>query len=43
MTVTDVLALVTGIALATENAPDPAAEANRLLGLTITGISPLRG
>ncbi|MEU8379236.1 TetR/AcrR family transcriptional regulator [Streptosporangium sp. NPDC048865] len=42
VTVTDVLALVTGIALATENEPDPAAEANRLLGLTIAGISPLR-
>ncbi|MEO3859623.1 TetR/AcrR family transcriptional regulator [Acrocarpospora sp. B8E8] len=40
VTIADLLALITGIALATENHPDPAAEANRLLGLTIAGISP---
>ncbi|WP_459800680.1 TetR/AcrR family transcriptional regulator [Herbidospora sp. RD11066] len=42
ITITDLLALITGIALATEHHPDPAAEATRLLGLTLTGISPLR-
>lgn len=40
VTVADLLALVTGIALATENHPDPAAEAGRLLGLAFSGISP---
>ncbi|MGW0594101.1 hypothetical protein [Streptosporangium sp. NPDC002607] len=29
-----------GIALATEHHPDPAAEAGRLLGLTVAGVSP---
>ncbi|MFF3438395.1 TetR/AcrR family transcriptional regulator [Streptosporangium sp. NPDC002721] len=43
VTVADLLALVTGIALATEHHPDPAAEAGRLLGLTVAGISPHQG
>ncbi|MEV4352310.1 TetR/AcrR family transcriptional regulator [Actinoplanes sp. NPDC049596] len=40
VTITDLLNLVTGIALATEHHPTPAPEATRLLHLTITGISP---
>jgi len=40
VTITDLLTLVTGIALATENHPDPAVEAKRLLGLVIAGVSP---
>ncbi|MEU8821258.1 helix-turn-helix domain-containing protein [Actinoplanes sp. NPDC048796] len=40
VTITDLLNLVTGIALATEHHPDPAAEATRLLHLTVTGVSP---
>jgi len=43
VTISDLLTLVTGIALATENHPDPAAEADRLLGLTVTGVSPPQG
>ncbi|WP_062347428.1 TetR/AcrR family transcriptional regulator [Herbidospora yilanensis] len=43
VTITDLIALITGIALATEDHPDPAAEANRLLGLAVTGLSPLDG
>jgi AcrR family transcriptional regulator len=39
-TITDLLALCTGIALATEGHANPAAEAERLLALTIAGISP---
>ncbi|GAA2575520.1 TetR/AcrR family transcriptional regulator [Dactylosporangium fulvum] len=42
VTVTDLLTLITGIALATENHPDPAGEADRLLGLTVAGVSPGR-
>ncbi|SNY46820.1 TetR/AcrR family transcriptional regulator [Paractinoplanes atraurantiacus] len=42
VTITDLLALVTGIALATEHHTDPAAEATRLLSLTIAGVSPAR-
>ncbi len=42
VTVTDVLTLITGIALATEHHPDPATEAHRLLTLTLTGVSPQR-
>jgi AcrR family transcriptional regulator len=42
VTITDLLALATGIALATEGHPDPAAEAQRLFALTVTGISPVR-
>ena len=33
-------ALITGIVLATEHHPDPAAEAHRLLVLTMEGVSP---
>jgi AcrR family transcriptional regulator len=40
VTIADLLTLVTGIALATEHHPDPAAEADRLLALTVAGISP---
>ncbi|ATE58168.1 TetR/AcrR family transcriptional regulator [Actinosynnema pretiosum] len=36
----DLLDLVTGIALATEHHPDPAASAARLLDLAVAGISP---
>ncbi|MFF2644626.1 TetR/AcrR family transcriptional regulator [Streptomyces niveus] len=40
VTVTDLVTLVTGIALATEHHADPNAEAHRLLGLTVVGLSP---
>ncbi|MEV0166230.1 TetR/AcrR family transcriptional regulator [Nonomuraea fuscirosea] len=40
VTVADLVALVTGIALATERHPDPVAEAHRLLALAVQGISP---
>ncbi|GAA2716783.1 TetR/AcrR family transcriptional regulator [Actinoplanes palleronii] len=40
VTITDLLNLITGIALATEHHPDGAAEASRLLGLTVAGVSP---
>ncbi|MFC8824130.1 TetR/AcrR family transcriptional regulator [Streptomyces sp. NPDC057137] len=40
VTVTDLVTLVTGIALATEHHPDPTAEAHRLLRLTVAGVSP---
>ncbi|GID31619.1 TetR/AcrR family transcriptional regulator [Paractinoplanes brasiliensis] len=40
VTITDLLNLVTGIALATEHHPDAAAEAERLLHLTVEGVSP---
>ncbi|MEU0135835.1 helix-turn-helix domain-containing protein [Streptomyces sp. NPDC006296] len=40
VTVTDLITLVTGIALATEHHRDPTAEAHRLLALTVAGISP---
>ncbi|MFC8075093.1 TetR/AcrR family transcriptional regulator [Streptomyces sp. NPDC057307] len=40
VTVSDLVTLVTGIALATEHHPDPTAEAHRLLGLTVAGVSP---
>ncbi|APU15715.1 MULTISPECIES: TetR/AcrR family transcriptional regulator [Actinoalloteichus] len=36
----DLIALITGIALTTEHHSDPAAEADRLLRLTVAGISP---
>ena len=39
VTIEDLLTLITGIALATETRPDPAAEAKRLLGLAIEGFS----
>ncbi|MFJ8792994.1 TetR/AcrR family transcriptional regulator [Streptomyces sp. NPDC102462] len=42
VTVADLVTLVTGIALATEHHPDPAGEADRLLALTVAGISPQR-
>lgn len=42
VTVADLLTLIAGIALATEHHTDPAAEADRLLGLTMTGVSPQR-
>ncbi|WP_371483453.1 TetR/AcrR family transcriptional regulator [Kitasatospora sp. NBC_00315] len=42
VTVADLVALVTGIVLATEHHPDPAAEAHRLLDLTVAGVSPRR-
>ncbi|WP_182262849.1 TetR/AcrR family transcriptional regulator [Rhodococcus sp. UFZ-B548] len=38
VTAADLVTLVTGIALATEHLPNPAAEAHRLLGLTVSGI-----
>ncbi|MBT2227797.1 TetR/AcrR family transcriptional regulator [Nonomuraea sp. NEAU-A123] len=43
VTITDLLTLITGIALATEHHPDPAAEAGRLLGLATAGVSPHQG
>ncbi|BCB89773.1 TetR/AcrR family transcriptional regulator [Phytohabitans suffuscus] len=43
LTITDLLTLVTGIALATEHHPDPAAEAKRLLGVVVAGVSPRAG
>ncbi|MFD6274910.1 TetR/AcrR family transcriptional regulator [Streptomyces sp. NPDC060209] len=42
VTTADLISLVTGVALATEHHPEPAAEANRLLALTVRGISPQR-
>ncbi|WP_329139742.1 TetR/AcrR family transcriptional regulator [Streptomyces sp. NBC_01476] len=42
VTSADLLALVTGIVLATEHHPDPNAEAHRLLGLAVEGVSPPR-
>ena len=38
VTAANLVTLVTGIVLATEHLPDPAAEAHRLLGLTVSGI-----
>ncbi|MFI6235352.1 TetR/AcrR family transcriptional regulator [Micromonospora sp. NPDC050784] len=43
VTITDLLALITGIALATEHHSDPAAAATRLLDLAVAGISPAKG
>jgi AcrR family transcriptional regulator len=40
VSIADLLTLITGIALATEHHPDPAAEADRLLGLAVAGVSP---
>ncbi|MCP2342193.1 TetR/AcrR family transcriptional regulator [Actinomadura rupiterrae] len=40
VTTTDLISLVTGIALATEHHPTPDAEAHRLLALAVHGISP---
>ncbi|WJD97286.1 TetR/AcrR family transcriptional regulator [Streptomyces antimycoticus] len=39
-TAVDLVTLIAGIALATQHHPDPAAEADRLLGLAVAGISP---
>ncbi|MEN3534292.1 helix-turn-helix domain-containing protein [Microbispora sp. ZYX-F-249] len=43
VTIGDLLALITGIALAMEHHPDSAAGAQRLLGLSMAGISPHQG
>ncbi|WCN84300.1 TetR/AcrR family transcriptional regulator [Micromonospora sp. LH3U1] len=43
VTIGDLLALITGIALATEHHSDPAADATRLLRLAVAGVSPRRG
>jgi hypothetical protein len=43
VTSADLLALVTGIVLATEQHRDPATEARRLLALAVHGISPAGG
>ncbi|MEU9887464.1 TetR/AcrR family transcriptional regulator [Sphaerisporangium sp. NPDC051011] len=43
VTITDLLTLITGIALATEHHPNPAAKANRLLDLAVAGLSPHQG
>ncbi|WP_433319324.1 TetR/AcrR family transcriptional regulator [Micromonospora sp. CA-269861] len=43
VTISDLLALITGIALATEHHRDPAADADRLLDLAVAGISPRPG
>ncbi|MEU7576666.1 helix-turn-helix domain-containing protein [Streptomyces sp. NPDC041068] len=40
VTVTDLITLIVGIALATEHHPDPAARADRLFRLTVAGLSP---
>ncbi|MFJ2703794.1 TetR/AcrR family transcriptional regulator [Streptomyces sp. NPDC087428] len=42
VSVADLLALIAGIAPATEHHKDSAAEADRLLGLTIAGVGPQR-
>ncbi|MGI5155938.1 TetR/AcrR family transcriptional regulator [Microbispora sp. CA-102843] len=43
VTIGDLLALITGIALAMEHHPDPAADAQRLLGLAMAGVGPRQG
>lgn len=40
VTVTDLIDLIVGVALATEHHPDPAARADRLFRLAVSGISP---
>ncbi|OZM72464.1 TetR family transcriptional regulator [Amycolatopsis antarctica] len=40
VTIADLVALVAGIVLVTQDSADPAAEADRLLGLAVAGISP---
>ncbi|MFJ9553571.1 TetR/AcrR family transcriptional regulator [Nocardiopsis sp. NPDC101807] len=40
VTAEDLVTLVTGITLATEHHPDPVAEADRMLGLTVAGVLP---
>ncbi|MET1074956.1 MAG: TetR/AcrR family transcriptional regulator [Umezawaea sp.] len=42
VTTADLVALVTGVVLATENHVDPTGQAHRLLALAVTGISPVR-
>lgn len=42
VTVEDLIAVVTGIVLATEHHRDPPGEARRLLALAVRGISPAR-
>ncbi|WP_407564611.1 TetR/AcrR family transcriptional regulator [Streptomyces sp. 184] len=42
VTVADLITLIVGITLATEHHPDPAAQANRLFHLAVTGLSPQR-
>jgi len=39
-TVADLITLIVGIALATEHGADPAAQADRLFGLVVAGLSP---
>ncbi|WP_063001934.1 TetR/AcrR family transcriptional regulator [Nocardia mikamii] len=41
-TVADLITLIVGIALATEHGADPAAQADRLFGLVVAGLSPQR-
>ncbi|WNI16020.1 TetR/AcrR family transcriptional regulator [Actinacidiphila sp. ITFR-21] len=41
VTIEDLIALIVGIALATESHPDPVAQANRLFRLAVAGLSPL--
>jgi AcrR family transcriptional regulator len=40
VTVSDLITLIVGIVLATEHYPDPAAQADRLFRLAVTGLSP---
>ncbi|MEV0085400.1 helix-turn-helix domain-containing protein [Saccharopolyspora sp. NPDC050642] len=40
VSVADLITLIVGIALATEHYPDPAAQADRLFRLAVTGLSP---
>ncbi|WP_327391812.1 TetR/AcrR family transcriptional regulator [Streptomyces sp. NBC_01186] len=40
VTISDLLTLIAGLVLATEHHPDPSTEADRLLRLTVAGISP---
>ncbi|MFD5318710.1 TetR/AcrR family transcriptional regulator [Streptomyces sp. NPDC127098] len=40
VTITDLITLIVGIALATEHHPDPATEADRLFHLAVAGLSP---
>ena len=42
VTTSDLISLITGLVLATEHHPNPAAEANRLLTVLIRGISPCK-
>lgn len=42
VTVADLITLIVGITLATEHHPEPAAQADRLFGLAVAGLSPQR-